>query len=130
MYVQTRSDNKRKSLFMSFAAVVMAVVLLFILTGCGSAVEQDDVVGTWKCSYTDSEGTEPAEMEFELVFADDGTFTYNAYINGEEAGYDNGTYEIKDKKLALHSSVDNEDKECEISGDKLVFFENEYTKAD
>ena len=112
---------------MRVAAAVIAVVLIFLLTGCGS-VKQDDIVGTWKCSYTDEEGSAPADIE--LVFEDDGTYSYNAYMDGDETAYDNGTYEIQGKKLALHSSVDNEDKECKVSGNKLVFFEQEYTKAD
>lgn len=96
MFGQSRSINQKKSLLMRVAATVIAVVLIFLLTGCGS-VKQDDIVGTWKCSYTDEEGTAPADIELVLVFEDDGTYSYNAYMDGAESAYDNGTYEIQGK---------------------------------
>ena len=126
MKEQVTKDNKKRLLLLGGVTALIAVALIFLLTGCGS-VTQDDIVGTWNSSYTGESG---AEIEQVLVFEADGTYSWDRYLDGEEAAYDNGTYELDGKKLILHSSVDGEDKECKVSGGSLEFFDDKYTKAD
>jgi len=96
-----RKDNKKNTILI--AGIAAGVLILIILLASLIPVKQSKIVGTWDGSWT----YEGNSFEKIILFETDSTFTSLTYKNGSASDLDMGTYEIRGKKVILHSSINN-----------------------
>lgn len=80
--------------------VAIALVLSMCVCLCACGLEKSDVVGTWVGSYTYNGN----QFQASFVLGADGKYTKITFKNGALSSTDSGTYEVKGKKVRLHSS--------------------------
>lgn len=95
-----KADKKKTALIAGIAA---GVLIIIILLASLIPVKQSKIVGTWDGSWT----YEGSSFEKIILFEADSTFTSLTYKNGSVNDLDMGSYEIKGKKVILHSSINN-----------------------
>ena len=86
------------------------ILIAFILLGCISlglcacSFTEEDIIGSWKCSYIYGKDKDKFVISFTL--SSDGSYVKTVEKNGESSSTEQGTYEIVNSKVHLYKDGD------------------------
>ena len=86
----------------ALVAFILLACVCFGLCACGFS--EEDIVGTWKCSYVYGQNKNKMDVSFTLTA--EGTYVKTVNKNGELAETERGTYEIVYSKIHLYKDGD------------------------
>lgn len=109
----------------SLISIILVCVLCVSLCACGG-ISREDAIGTWSGAYTHN------GVSYSRAFAlsPTGEYTEASYKNGSFNGTENGTWEIKGRKVILHPDGNTGISVVyKYKGGKLVNAAHEFTKT-
>ena len=107
------------------AAAVLAALLVFCLTACGSSggkMEQQ-LVGTWTVTMPSTDGDSSKALGVAYAYDENGDFTISAFVGDMTLGSEYGTYEITDDAVVA-TKENGEEVVCtyEFEGGTLTMY--------
>lgn len=107
--------------------VAAALICTMILSLCACSIKKDDVTGSWSSTYN----YQGEDYACTFTLSEDGDYHYILFKNGVLSTIEDGTYEIKGKKVLLYRNGDKGvSRTYKSEGEVLINNGHEFSKGE